>query len=91
MGVFWGSFSFNEFWSINLMLAVNMVIVSLIAIKFFRSYWVSLLLIVSVSNFLNEIIPVLSITSHTEVLSTITTLIILLAAYRPQIGKGWDL
>ncbi len=88
---FFGAYSFNQFGSINLMLSINMVLVSLIAVRCFSSYWVTLLLIISISNFLNEIIPILNITPHTNLLSALTTILILIVAYSHKFNTKWNL
>jgi hypothetical protein len=92
--LFWtfiGAYSDESFLPIDFILAVNMLIASVFTVNYFKSKWVSLTLVLSIPNFLNEIIPLLDITPHIHLLSTLTTVLILTAAYMPKNLTKWNL
>jgi hypothetical protein len=87
---FLGSYMYDYFGGIDFVLSVNMAISSIYAVKYFDSKWTSLLLLISIPNFLNELIPLLNITPHTTLLSTATTIFILVASYLPRNLIKWN-
>lgn len=88
---FIGVYMDRTFLGIDLILSLNMLIVSCLLITYMDSHWWTLTLIVSIPNFLNELIPLLNITTNTTLLSTITTLLILVVAYLPNNLTKWNL